>query len=219
MADDNPYKFDWWKQPAVKSLAKIKRNPETWNATSPSQVEGIGQQYATDKRQVFSEDAQGQGGDAMVANPNITPAPIPEENPNVAASAPSPTAPPGPVMNPHTGGEASSLSNWLNAGGSIHTFHNKQVAQGLRPAIDGRATVSPQEGMNGNAGIRAGWGWEPEQFGQQGSAYIGSGGAEGESLRRNQLATQKSQLLALQAQRLAQAQSQVNTPASGYNAQ
>lgn len=213
MADDNPYNFSWWKQPAVKSLAKIKRKPETWQATNPSQVEGIGQEYASDKRQVFSEDAQGQDGGGMIANPNISPAPIPGVNPNVVSPPPaSAVAPTGPVTNPNTGGQASSLDNWLNAGGSIHTFHNKQVAQGLRPAIDGRATVSPREGMNGNAGIRAGWGWEPENFGQQGSELIAGGGSAGDAQRK----AQQAGLIAQQQQRLNQAQAQVTAPVSAY---
>ena len=67
----------------------------------------------------------------------------------------------GPVVNPHTGGPASHLDNWLANGGSLHTFHQMQVAQGLRPQIDARATVSPHETMPMNTDIRAGWGWEP----------------------------------------------------------
>lgn len=149
-----------------------------------------------------------------IANPNLPGGP--EEvssNPNLEAGRTSGANPAGPVTNPHTGGEVSSLQNWMNAGGSLHTFHNKQVAQGLRPAIDGRATVSPQEGMNGNAGIRAGWGWEPENFGQQGSELIAGGGSAGDAQRK----AQQAALIAQQQQRLNQAQAQVSAPVSAYS--
>lgn len=91
------------------------------------------------------------------------------DNPNVAPGAGGPVGSPGqpgPVVNPATGApvvtaqqqEAQRHALWLALGGSDHTYHEAQVAQGVRPAIDGRSKPDPLASHT-SADIRAGWGW------------------------------------------------------------
>lgn len=187
MADDsNPYKFGWFDQPYQKSLARIKRT-------------------ATQGKQggVYSEDTGG-----MVPNPNIAQPPLAAGNEMMGPPAPVPSDPNEvPGTNPHTGGPVSQLDDWMAHGGSLHTFHQAQVAQGIRPAIDARSTPSPTEGMASNTDIRAGWGWEPAtQSGSQGSALIASGGSAGDTTRI-QASAQAAQA---QARRMAEQQARLN---------
>jgi hypothetical protein len=163
MADDPTYSFSWSNPPAVKSLAKVKRKPETWETTSPSEVAAIGSKYATPGTTTDSEDWSG----GTTPNPNLAPVPIPEANPNI-------TTPPAanfgaPVMNPNTGAPAaqtpesraaSAQANWMAQGGSLASMHRAEVASGIRPQIDARATSSPQNsGSAASNAIQAGWGW------------------------------------------------------------
>lgn len=165
MADDSPYSFSWSKPPAVKSLAKVKRNkPEAWQTTSPEEVNAIGTKYAPPGTSTDSEDWSG----GSTPNPNVVPAPMPEANPNLAASAPAPMN--GPVMNPNTGAPAAQTPedraaaaqrNWMTQGGSLASMHRAEVASGIRPQIDARATPSPQNaGSQASAAIQQGWGWQ-----------------------------------------------------------
>lgn len=199
MADDsNPYKFGWFDQPYQKSLAKIKRTSKTG---LPGDVQhGIPNPTYGD---VYSEDTGG-----MVPNPNIAQPPLAAGNEMMGPPVPVPPDPNEvPGTNPHTGGPVSQLDDWMAHGGSLHTFHQAQVAQGIRPAIDARATPSPTEGMASNTDIRAGWGWEPAtQSGSQGSALIAGGGSAGDAARI-QANTQAAQA---QARRMAEQQARLN---------
>lgn len=200
MADDPKYDFNWFNQPAVKSMARIKRKPEGWQSTTPGQAGDIAQKYGTDN-QAFSEDTGG-----MVPNPNIQPAPIPGVSP--VATTPVPTdLNELPGTNPHTGGPVAGLDEWMASGGSLHAFHNMQVKAGLRPSIDARTTPSPTEGMASNTDIRSGWGWEPAtQSGSQGSALIASGGSAGDPARIQA----NAQAAQAQARRMAEQQARLN---------
>lgn len=228
MADDqNPYNFGWHLPPIQKSLARIKRTPsEAANypsdITTPGQAQDIATKYANPDA-VYSEDTGG-----MVPNPNFLPVNGVVENPvnplltaGVAGATAGGAQPPGPPVNPHTGGPTAQ-DDWLAHGGSLHTFHNAQVSAGLRPAIDARTTPSPNEHMAMNDSIRAGWGWEPAAApttGSQGSALQVAGGSAGDPGRlqaaqqaRITAQQQKAMLNAQQRQRLADAQAQIAQP-------
>lgn len=164
MAEPAPYSFDWSASPATKSLAKVKRKPDGFRATSPEEVANIGTRYATPGTNQDSEDWAG----GSMENPNVSPVGSPEENPNVTAPSEQPMS--GPVTNPNTGTpvftpqtpdqRASSMQqNWLAQGGSLATLHSAQAAQGIRPRIDARAIASPRDGASPSDAIRAGWGW------------------------------------------------------------
>ncbi|MGB7195328.1 MAG: hypothetical protein WBD81_17880 [Collimonas pratensis] len=119
-------------------------------------------------------------------NPSLSPIPESPTNPNHAVGPTGPVGPSGEaappsagadVRNPNTGApiaktpqqqEAERHAMWLASGGSDHTYHEAQVAQGVRPAIDGRAKPDPLA-SNASADIRAGWGWgaTPEENASQ----------------------------------------------------
>jgi len=84
-----------------------------------------------------------------------------------SATVPGAAGPTG-FINPNVGNPAGQY--WMDRGGSAATMHAAQVAAGVRPAIDARATRSYGDlGSDASADIRAGWGWPDTAMGDTGA--------------------------------------------------
>lgn len=96
---------------------------------------------------------RGAAGDTGSATPPAPMTDIPQP-PGPAQMPPPGSTPPQGVQQP----SGNARQRWMDAGGSQHTYNKANVARGVRPQVDARATPSPQN-STASADIRAGWGW------------------------------------------------------------
>lgn len=149
-----------------------------WTSTSPRGVAAIAQKYGDPMtRWLASPPVQNPNlpdttADGVDTSPDaVTPtAPAGTATPPTETPAPdaSPAPLPTPAFNPNVGNRVEQ--NWMDRGGSLATLHQAQVANGVRPVIDARATRSPADFASGpSADIRRGWGWPDTAMGDTGT--------------------------------------------------